>query len=76
MQTCVELLTAVQVAEMCGVPVWCVRQLPAKGLIEPPLRVGQYRAYQSSDVPRIKKALKLAGYLPRPAAVTEPETDC
>jgi hypothetical protein len=66
-----ELLTSVQVAELCGVPVWCVRNLPERGLIDEPLRVGQYGVYLGTALPRIERALRQAGYLPRPAAATE-----
>jgi DNA-binding transcriptional MerR regulator len=56
-------MTTATVAKKFGVKTWQVRRLYEKGLLAEPSRAGQYRLIDPADLPRIKRALKEAGYL-------------
>jgi DNA-binding transcriptional MerR regulator len=57
-------ITTGEVAKQLGVPLWCVRRLFERGILRERSRAGHMRLVRQSDVPRIKKALARAGYLP------------
>jgi DNA-binding transcriptional MerR regulator len=59
------------VARRLGVPAWTVRRLYERGLLPPAARFRTYRVFTEADVPKIEKAMRQAGYLPRPAAATD-----
>jgi len=46
-----------------GIAGWRVQRLCERGLLPEPTRVGRFRVFYASDLPRIEKALRAAGYL-------------
>jgi DNA-binding transcriptional MerR regulator len=56
-------LTIGAVAQRCGCPAWQVRRLFERGLLPPAPRVGAYRVIPAAELPRVKAALRAAGYL-------------
>jgi len=56
-------LTIGQAAVRLSVQEWAVRRLFQRKLLPEPARLGTYRLLLESDLPRIKRALKAAGYL-------------
>jgi DNA-binding transcriptional MerR regulator len=62
-------LTIGAVAQRYGVPSWQIRRLFERGFLPPAARVGTYRVISLSDLPRVEKALREAGYLPDTAEV-------
>jgi len=58
-----------QAAERLGVATWCVRRVYARQLLEDAPRIGRTRVLSESDLPKLKAALVVAGYLaPDPPA--------
>ena len=51
------------IARHFGVPVWQVRRLVERGLLQEPARIGQYRLFTPEQLPAIRAALVQAGYL-------------
>ena len=51
------------IARHFGVDVWQVRGAILRGLLAEPPRVGIYRVWVESDLPRVRAALVAAGYL-------------
>lgn len=54
------------IAERFKIPTWRVRRLFERGLLAEPPRAGSYRIVHESDLPRIERALRAAGYLTAP----------
>jgi hypothetical protein len=57
-------LTVGRIAVHFSVQPWMVRRCFERGLLPPAARVGAYRVVAVEDLPRVKEALKVAGYLP------------
>jgi hypothetical protein len=53
------------VAAHFGCQPWQVRRAIERKLLDEPPRVGAYRVFVATDLPRIEAALRAAGYLPR-----------
>jgi hypothetical protein len=51
------------VALALGCRPWQIRRVIGRGLIAEPPRVGPYRVFVTGDLPRIRAALKEAGYV-------------
>lgn len=56
-------LTVGAVALRYGCKPWQVRRLFERGLLPPAPRIGAYRMIAVADLPRIRRALRDAGYL-------------
>jgi DNA-binding transcriptional MerR regulator len=63
-----DFLTIGAVAKMYGLPPWQIRRLFERGLLPPARRIGLYRVIPGSDLPKVEKALRVAGYIPEEAA--------
>jgi hypothetical protein len=50
-------------ARRLGVKPWMVRRIYERNLLPAPARIGQYRIIYAGDLPRLKEALRRAGYL-------------
>ena len=61
-------LTTGAVARRYGVPVWQVRRLFERGLLPEGTRAGLYRLIPVTDLARVERALRDAGYLPATGA--------
>lgn len=57
-------LTIGNVARYFGCQPWQVRRAIERKLLDEPPRVGAYRVFVATDLPRIEAALRAAGYLP------------
>jgi hypothetical protein len=44
---------------------WQVRRAIERGLLAEPPRLGAYRVFVADDLPRIERALREGGYLPK-----------
>jgi DNA-binding transcriptional MerR regulator len=64
-------ITIGSAAAQLGVEPWQVRRLYERGLLPPAARVGPYRVIDLGDLPRVKTALRDAGYLPAEVAGLE-----
>jgi DNA-binding transcriptional MerR regulator len=62
--TDVPYLTVGTVAQHFGCQPWQIRRLFERGLLPQAPRVGAYRVIAPADLPRVREALRLAGYLP------------
>lgn len=51
------------VAAEMGVPAWQIRRAIERGFLTDPPRLGAYRVFQPDDMPRVREALRAAGYL-------------
>ncbi len=51
------------VAEHFGCRAWQVRRLIERGLLPEPQRLGPFRVFFPSDLPRIEQALLATGYV-------------
>jgi DNA-binding transcriptional MerR regulator len=64
-----ELMTIGEAAErLGGVQVWRLRRLYERGILREPPRVGRNRVVSSEDLPRLREALRAAGYLQQATA--------
>ena len=57
------ILTIGEVADQLGCQAWKIRRVIRDGLLPEPDRLGTYRVFLASDIPRVRAALKTAGYL-------------
>ncbi len=57
------LLTLGDLGRRYGLPIWKVRRLYERGLLDEPARVGPYRVVSVADLPGVEAALRTAGYL-------------
>jgi hypothetical protein len=57
-------LTLGEVARRYGVPVWRVRRLYERELLPQAPRAATWRLVAVRDLPKVRKALQAAGYLP------------
>lgn len=57
---------AALLSERCGcrVETWKIRAAIARGFLAEPPRVGIARAWAQSELPKLERALRKAGYLP------------
>lgn len=57
---------AALLSERCGcrIDTWKIRACIARGFISEPPRVGIARAWAMSELPKLERALRRAGYLP------------
>jgi hypothetical protein len=62
-------LTTGAVARRYGCRPWQIRRLFERGLLPPAPRLGPYRVIPVSDLPKVERALREAGYLPEKAEV-------
>jgi hypothetical protein len=62
-------LTIGAVAKANGVAPWQVRRLFERGILPEPPRMGCYRVLLPEDLPRVREALRQAGYLPKEQGV-------
>ena len=58
--------TAERITQEEGEPVtaWHIRRAIQRGFLPEPPRVACYRVFSRADFPRVKEALRRAGYLP------------
>lgn len=52
-----------EVARTLGCDIWYIRRLYERNLLPPAERVGTYRVVRESDLPKVREALKKAGYV-------------
>jgi hypothetical protein len=57
-------LTTGNVCRRLGVLPWQLNRTIRRGFLEEPPRLGCYRVFTESDLPRVREALTRAGYLP------------
>lgn len=55
--------TVGSIAQYFSLPAWQVRRAIERGFLSEPPRVGAYRVFLPDDLPRVRAALKEAGYL-------------
>jgi len=51
------------VADEVGIDSWRLRMLADRGLCPQPQRLGRIRVFKRSDIPAIREAAHLAGYI-------------
>jgi hypothetical protein len=69
------LLTLGQVADRLGCQLWHVQRAIDRGFAPPPGLVGRWRVYSEADLPTLRMALALAGYLSLDAALEQTARD-
>jgi hypothetical protein len=57
------LLTTGQVAKVLGIDSWQVTRLIKRHLAVEPVRLGRHRAFTAADLPALRRAAVVAGYL-------------
>mgnify|MGYP003394216099 FL=1 len=60
--------TTGRLAKECGVKEWQIRRLFERGFLPELERIGRYRICSVKDLPTIRKALRMAGYLKKSTA--------
>jgi DNA-binding transcriptional MerR regulator len=67
-------LTIGAASDQLGVAAWKVRRLYERGILPPAERIGCYRVIDADDIPKVRAALRQAGYLgPDDARTAQPE---
>jgi DNA-binding transcriptional MerR regulator len=65
------MMTTTEVAERLDLQPWQIRAMERNGLIPPPTRVGQYRAFCLRDLPVIERAARQYGYIGKAPVMVE-----